>query len=123
MQMEEYEAQVRSWLHKFRAGTLEEVDFQRVLDKLENGSGGETKTQRLLYLQTTTTSTSSEVIGMSIVEAGQIGEGPDDEDEWPYNSVLEAMNDGWRVIKFPELALLLQEDKTIGLGCEFILEK
>ena len=121
--MEEYEAQVRSWLHKFRAGTLEEVDFQRVLDKLENGSGGGTKTQRLLYLQTTTTSTSSEVIGMSIVEGGQIGEGPDDEGEWPYNSVLEAMNDGWRVIKFPELALLLQEDKTIGLGCEFILEK
>ena len=44
-------------------------------------------------------------------------------DEWPYNSVLEAMNDGWRVIKFPEMALMLQEDKTFGLGCEFILEK
>ncbi len=33
------------------------------------------------------------------------------------------MDDGWRVIKFPEMALLLQEDQTIGLGCEFILEK
>ena len=121
--MEDYEAQIRLWLEKFRLGTLEEVDFQRVLDQLESCHGGGTKTQRLLYLQTTTTSTSSEVIGMSIVEAGEISEGPDDEDEWPYNSVLEAMNDGWRVIKFPELALLLQEDKTIGLGCEFILEK
>ena len=44
-------------------------------------------------------------------------------DEWPYNSVLEAMDDGWHVIKFPEMALMLQEDKTFGLGCEFILEK
>ena len=123
LQMEDYEAQVRQWLHKFRVGTLEEVDFQRALDQLESCNGRGTKTQCLLYLQTTTTSTSSEVIGMSIVEAGEISEGPDDEDEWPYNSVLEAMNDGWRVIKFPELALLLQEDKTIGLGCEFILEK
>jgi hypothetical protein len=33
------------------------------------------------------------------------------------------MADGWRVVKFPELALLLQEDKTFGFGCEFILEK
>jgi len=121
--MEDYKAQIRQWLDKFRAGTLEEVDFQRALDQPESSSGKGTEPQRLLYLQTSTTSTSSEVIGMSIVEAGQIHEGPDDEDEWPYNSVLEAMNDGWRVIKFPELALLLQEDKTIGLGCEFILEK
>ena len=60
---------------------------------------------------------------MALAESGQILEGPDDPDEWPYNSVLEAIDDGWRVVKFPEMALLLQEDKTFGLGCEFILEK
>jgi hypothetical protein len=119
----DYKAQVCQWLDQLRAGTLEEADLQRALDKLESESSNGIKPQRLLYLQTSTTSTSAEVIGMSMVENGQVHEGPDDVDEWPYNSVIEAMSDGWRVIKFPELALLLQEDKTIGLGCEFILEK
>ena len=33
------------------------------------------------------------------------------------------MRDGWRILKFPELSLQLLEEKTIGFGCEFILEK
>ena len=60
---------------------------------------------------------------MALVENGWILEAPENPAEWPYNSVISAIDDGWRVIKFPEMALLLQEDKTFGLGCEFILEK
>ena len=117
--------QIQGWLDKLRAGTLAEVDLQQALERLSDGTsdGDPSRHQRLLYLNTGNTGVDSQVLGMSLVENGQILEGPDDVDEWPYNSVLEAMNDGWRVIKFPEMALMLQEDKTFGLGCEFILEK
>jgi hypothetical protein len=33
------------------------------------------------------------------------------------------MADGWRIIKFPEMALLLDEKRTYGFGWEFVLEK
>ena len=117
--------QIQGWLDKLRAGTLVEADLQQALERLSDGTsdGDPPRHQRLLYLNTGNTGVDSQVLGMSLVENGQILEGPDDVDEWPYNSVLEAMNDGWRVIKFPEMALMLQEDKTFGLGCEFILEK
>ena len=117
--------QVQGWLDKLRAGTLVEADLQQALGCLSDGTsdGNPPKRQRLLYLNTGNTGVDSQVLGMALAENGQILEGPDDVDEWPYNSVLEAMDDGWRVIKFPEMALLLQEDKTFGLGCEFILEK
>lgn len=116
--------QIQGWLEKLRAGTLVEADLQQALDRLDGDSDGNSpKQQRLLYLNTGNTGVDSQVLGMALVENGEILEGPDDVDEWPYNSVLEAMDDGWRVIKFPEMALLLQEDKTFGLGCEFILEK
>ena len=116
--------QIQEWLDKLRAGTLVEADLQQALDRLGGTSDDNSpKQQRLLYLNTGNTGVDSQVLGMALVENGEILEGPDDVDEWPYNSVLEAMDDGWRVIKFPEMALLLQEDKTFGLGCEFILEK
>ena len=116
--------QIQEWLDKLRAGTLVEADLQQALDRLDETSDDDPpKQQRLLYLNTGNTGVDSQVLGMALVENGEILEGPDDVDEWPYNSVLEAMDDGWRIIKFPEMALLLQEDKTFGLGCEFILEK
>ena len=117
--------QIQNWLDKLRAGTLVETDLQQALDRLNDSTSDDDspKRQRLLYLNTGNTGVDSQVLGMALVEKGEILEGPDDVDEWPYNSVLEAMDDGWRVIKFPEMALLLQEDKTFGLGCEFILEK
>ena len=117
--------QIQGWLDKLRAGTLVEADLQQALDRLNDGTldGDSPKRQRLLYLNTGNTGVDSQVLGMALVENGEILEGPDDVDQWPYNSVLEAIDDGWRVIKFPEMALLLQEDKTFGLGCEFILEK
>ena len=79
--------------------------------------------QRLLYLQTENTSVDSEVIGMSFVEDGEIRLPPEDTDDWPYANVLEAMKDGWRIIKFPELTLLYHDPQNLALGCEFILEK
>ena len=58
---------------------------------------------------------------MSLMQDGEISEPAPD--NWPYETVLDAIRDGWRIIKFPEMALLLDESRTYGLGCEFILEK
>ena len=79
--------------------------------------------QDLLYLQAATTSLTSPVHGMLLVENGQMSEEPQNPAEWPYRSVLDAVRDGWRVIQFPNLALLTDESRTYGLGCEFILER
>lgn len=79
--------------------------------------------QDLLYLNTKTTGPTSEVLAMRIIESGEISDGPEDPDNWPYQSVLEAIRDGWRVVKFPELALMMDETRTYSLGFEFILER
>ena len=106
---------VLQWLEKLRAGTLTEEDLEQAL--------GADRTQKLLYLQCRSTAIDSEVIGMALVENGELLEGPENPGDWPYASVGEAMRDGWRILKFPELSLQLHEEKTIGFGCEFILEK
>ncbi len=77
--------------------------------------------QDLLYLQAASTSLDSPVHGVLLVENGEIVEPL--ETRWPYRTVLEAIRDGWRVIQFPNLALMMDESRTYGLGCEFILER
>ena len=79
--------------------------------------------QDLLYLHTQNNSPTASVWSMRIVGNGEISDGPDNPDDWPYQSVLEAIRDGWRVIKFPELALTMDENRTTGLGFEFVLER
>ena len=116
-----FEDQIRQWRDKLTAGTLGAADFDLALE--ERAANNSRSRQKLLYLQAQSTAVDSGVIGMSIVEDGQVHEGPDDPAQWPYKTVLEAINDGWRVVKFPEMALIMEEDKTFGLGCEFILEK
>ena len=81
------------------------------------------KRQELLYLQAEQTRVTFPVMGMSIFENGKFSDGPRDPDDWPYQTVSQAMQDGWRIIKFPEMALLVDEKRTYGLGCEFILER
>ena len=79
--------------------------------------------QDLLYLQTNSTALDAGVLGIRLVVDGPIVNLPEDPAEWPYQSVLEAIRDGWHVVQFPNLALLMDESKTYGLGCEFILER
>ena len=112
--------QLEQCLDKFRAGTLTEGDLQQALENIDTVA----KPQRLLYLQATNTSVTSAVEGMSIVDGDGVHNGPDEPDDWPYQTVHEAMLDGWRIVKFPEMTLMLVgENETYGLGCEFILEK
>ncbi len=111
---------MRKCIEDLRAGNLAETSLQGVLAALDEGSS---RRQSLLYLQAQKTNLDSPVIGMSLVRQGEIDEGPTDPDEWPYKTVLDALNDGWGIIEFPDLALLMNESRAYGLGCEFILEK
>ena len=85
-------------------------------------TGKQTK-QDILYIQTRDTDLRSQILGMNLVINGDYLDLPSDPEEWPYLSVLEAINDGWRIVVFPDLALLMQDGLPKGLGCEFILEK
>lgn len=58
-----------------------------------------------------------------MVRDGDILEGPPNPNDWPYQSPLDAIRDGWRVIRFPDMALMMDESRTYGLGFEFILER
>ena len=84
---------------------------------------GPRQRQDVLYLWTLFSSVTSKVNGMALIQDGAVQPCPEDPDDWPYRSVLEAMNDGWRIIGFPNMALLMDDSKTYGLGNEFILEK
>ena len=61
---------------------------------------------------------------MTLVQNGEMIAPPTDADAWPYQNVLDAINHGWRVVSFPNMALLaLSADDPHVLGFEFILEK
>ena len=107
-------------LAELRAGTLQESTLAAIRDEVAAAGPA---TQDLLYLQAAGTDLSSEVIGMRMVLDGEQSDGPDDPDDWPYQTVLEAVRDGWRIIDFPNLALLLDESRTYAYGAEFVLEK
>jgi hypothetical protein len=117
--------QVERCIEELRRGELTEEGLQGVLDSIDRRREGRGRKRRqdLLYLQTRSTSIDYPVLGMRILENGVLSDGPLDPDEWPYKTVLEAVNDGWRIIKFPEMALLLDESRSFGLACEFILER
>jgi hypothetical protein len=113
-------AQVERCIEAFHRGELTEQRLRRLLDAID---APRARRQDLLYLQAASTSLQSTVRGMMRVCDGELDEGPADPKDWPYQSVLDAIRAGWRVIQFPDLALLLDDTRTRGLGCEFILEK
>ncbi len=112
--------QLEQCIQAFRDGSLSE---QMLRDALEAANGTTGKCQDLLYLQAGSTSLTSSVHGMLLIEAGEIAEEIPDAEDWPYQAVIDAVRDGWRVVQFPNLALLVDESRTFGLGCEFILER
>ena len=110
--------QVAFCIEALKKGSLKEGDLRQI-DALADDSS---KRQNILYLQVRRASLTSDVIGMSLFE-DSVFHDPPAEEQWPYRSVAAAMADGWRIIKFPEMALLLDEKRTYGFGWEFILEK
>ena len=118
--------QVQHCIRQLRRGSLTEDDLQAILDDAEQpreDTPAPAPRQDLLYLQTRSTAIDYPVLGMKILEDGNLSDGPRDPEEWPYKTVLDAIQDGWRIIKFPEMAVLLDESRSYGLACEFILER
>ena len=111
--------QVETCIDELKRGTLTEKGLRRIAEIADEARA----MQDILYLHAAANSPISEVLAMRIVESGEISDGPENPADWPYQSVLEAIRDGWRVVKFPELALMMDESRTYGLGFEFILER
>ena len=112
--------QAEHCLTAFRQQCLKEADLAQLAVLI---GAAQPRRQTLLYLQLRNTNPGSQVLGMSMFVAGKMVEPPADPKDWPYQSALAAIEDGWRVASFPNLALLMHEAIPQTLGCEFILEK
>ncbi len=103
-------------------GTLTEARLRQKIAAIATETGK--KRQDILYLQVETTSPTSQVVGMTYIEAGVLKEASSDPNEWQYQTVLDAVQSGWRIISFPNMALLaVSDEESYGLGFEFILER
>jgi len=116
---EKIRRQLERCLEEFSEGRLEEASLRAILETLD---GAEPR-QRLLFLRVEGWTIGSAAVGMMMLEGREIREGPPDPEEWPYKTVIDAIEDGWRIIKFPELALRVDETRTYEVGGEFVLEK
>jgi hypothetical protein len=118
--MEQLERIVEQCIDEIRTDRLTE---ERLIELREAIRSKPPRRWDLLYLQAAKTSETSDVVGMRMIRDGKVVHPLPEPDNWPYKTVLEAINDGWRIVKFPELALLMDESRTYGLSCEFILER
>lgn len=108
---------------KLRNGGLQKGDLDQ-LHQIINANWGDTR-QRLLYLHAATPSIRSQVIGMALHEPveGSVTEIVTEVQEWPYNTVHDAVLDGWQIIHFPDQRTEFDDREIDILGYEFILQK
>ena len=81
--------------------------------------------QRLLYLHATKPSVLAEVVAMNQIEPvkGFKSEIVADEPDWPYETVHDAVVDGWQIVQFPHLQAPIEDHDLDVIGYEFILQK
>ena len=82
--------------------------------------------QRLLYLQARTPSVMSNIIGLTLIEpvAGFAPEiHAESAPDWPYQTVHDAVVDGWQIVQFPHLQAPFDDRELDVIGYEFILQK
>ncbi len=125
--MENLTAQLKRIRQRFEDDelTVEDIDLALGLARevsTARDASAELK-QSLLYLHAPTTNPHSAVVGISIYEDGADSDGLDDNGDFRYRSIKEALDDGWRIIKFPETSLAMNEQDNYGLGYEFVLER
>ena len=115
------------WIDEARAkledGGIQGGDLDQ-LHRITNANRVHTR-QRLLYLHAATPGIRSQVIGMALHEPVQdsVTEIVTVEQEWPYNTVHDAILDGWQVIHFPDQRTEFDDREIDILGYEFILQK
>ena len=113
---------IKEWLdnciEKLNAGELTEVDLRGVTAAVNS------ERQLILYLYSKSTNLRSPLGGWALYDATASDEPVLPSQEAPYASVLDAVNDGWRIVQFPRPELYNFTDvDNAYLTYEFILEK
>lgn len=99
-------------------GKLTEGDLDRLLEQaLRPGR------QRLLYLYALQPTVRSVLVATTLHEPGAVPQIDPLQPELPYQCVMDAIEDGWRVVHFPDHRGPFQEGRMDLLGYEFVLEK
>lgn len=81
--------------------------------------------QRLLYMHSVTPHVASGLVAATVHEPVEGGATQIDVNvgELPYNTVHDAVRDGWRIISFPLQMAPFDDVEVDMLGYEFVLEK
>jgi hypothetical protein len=81
--------------------------------------------QRLLYLHATTPSVFSRILGLTLIEPipGHRPEITVEDPQWPYDTVHDALIDGWQIVQFPLFQASYDDRDLDVVGYEFILQK
>ncbi len=81
--------------------------------------------QRLLYLHATTPNVFSKILAYNLIEpvTGFRTEIKAETPDWPYDTVHDAVVDGWQVIQFPHSQAPFDDKDLDVIGYEFILQK
>ena len=113
---------IQEWLDnsikKLKAGELTETDLRNVTAALNS------QKQRILYLYSKSTNLRSPLGGWALYDPTAPDEPVLPSQEAPYTSVLDAVNDGWRIVQFPRPELYNFTDvDNAYLTYEFVLEK
>ena len=116
-------SQIDDCIERFERGELSADHLRSLREAISSTPSAGTLRQDVLYMQTVFSSVTSRINGISMICDGQVLEMPDDPEDWPYASVLEAINDGWRIVSFPNMALMMDDARSHGVGNEFILER
>ncbi len=119
--MDNLTAQLKHIRKRFEDGVLAVEDIDTAQAMAERAPAG--SRQSLLYLQAPTTNPHSAVVGISVYEDGADPDGLEEDGAFRYRSIKDALDDGWRIIKFPDMSLAMNEQETYGLGYEFVLER
>ncbi len=115
---------ITNWLHEAQAKATNGGVTAADLQQLQRIAQRATRRQRLLYLHARTPSISAPVIGMAQHEPTTDGRDTlRSVDEWPYETVHEAVVDGWQIVQFPNPMAPYDDRELNYVGYEFILQK
>jgi hypothetical protein len=115
---------VTTWLKAAKESVAQGSITQEDLQQLQRIVQQATPRQRLLYLHTRAPSITASIIGMAQHEP--VTGGSDTlhtRASWPYETVHDALVDGWQIIHFPNLMAPYDDRELSYVGYEFILQK
>ncbi len=115
--------EIRKWIATSRK-RLENQELQADdLDRLEALLESPVR-PKIMYLTARSTNMRSGIVGWAVFVPGEDPELRLPGDEPPYDSVLDAVADGWRVVQYPISKLYEYKDlENDYVGFDFILEK